>query len=214
MDGSTLVNPPYPNREPAGLHDEAKGSRSDRRHRPIGPSRQNAADTMARLHTLPGAFRAVTMQPRHVRRGAAWALLVAAALAFKAFVPLLAAVAAQMQGKEVADICSIYGVRLPGAHAHAQGGAHVHTAGMAMPAIHDGDPSPGSAPGDHSSHAQDHCALTGLAACAVFALALWDFVDWDGRVPTWAVRADGVDPAPDPSARWLTLRLHAPPSPV
>jgi len=157
------------------------------------------------------ATRLMPMQPSPVGR-VAWAMLVVAALAFKSFIPLLAAVAAQMQGKQVADICSIYGVRLGGGHTHVHGGSHAmaHTAGMAMSATQ-GESSPKDGPADHASHVQDHCALTGLAVCAVLALALFTFADWDAREPTHAFLADAPELSRDASARWLTSRLHAPP---
>jgi len=164
---------------------------------------------------IPNSVRAkrlMPMQPSGGRR-VAWALLIVAALAFKSFIPLLAAVAAHMQGKEVADICSIYGVRLAGGHTHVHGGSHAmaHTAGMAMSATHGDESSPEDAPADHASHGQDHCALTGLAVCAVLALALFTFADWDGREPTRVFLADAPELSRDASARWLTSRVHAPP---
>lgn len=149
------------------------------------------------------------------RQRSAWACLIAVTLVFKSFVPLLAAASAQMQGKPVAEVCAVYGVALPSMQAHVHdASAHAmhHMAGMEMAATGGGGPPFDHHPADHAAHAQDHCALTGLAACAVFlATTLWAVAEWtdDDRAPV------AVDDAPEPlrdaSARWLTLRLHAPP---
>jgi hypothetical protein len=77
------------------------------------------------------------------------------ALLLKAAVPLLASASAQLQGKPVGEVCTVYGLVLPSAaHAH-----HHHHA--------DGDGAPRDVP-DHAlgAHGGDHCALTALAALA------------------------------------------------
>jgi hypothetical protein len=154
-----------------------------------------------------------------------WAF--AAALVLKSAVPLLAAAAAGLQGKEVADICAIYGVRLASASGHADHAAaaapamshmdhvghmgHVgQIAGMDVPAT-GGDHDSHHEPADPAAHAQDHCALTALGTIAVDAPTAWAGIDRLDRdsVPT-AGRAVETR-AQDASARWLTLRLHAPP---
>ena len=162
------------------------------------------------------AVHSIATRIPRTRQRAAWAFLIAATLVFKSFVPLLAVASAQMQGKAVADICSIYGVRLApaaGGHVH-DGAAHAmghagHMAGMEMPAS-GGATSPHD-PDDHVAHAQDHCALTGLAACAVFAATLWVLADWLAGDGGRAAFLDSAGPPRDASARWLILRLHAPP---
>jgi hypothetical protein len=150
-------------------------------------------------------------------RLAAWAWLLAATLVFKSFVPLLAATAAQMQGKAVADVCAVYGVRLATASAHdhhdsshAMGHAEGHVHGGALPA---GDTSPirPHEPADHAAHAQDHCALTGLSACAVFAAPLLTLAGWLEPGQVLAAAVESSDLPRDAMARWLMLRLHAPP---
>jgi hypothetical protein len=146
-----------------------------------------------------------------------WAFVIAATLVFKSFVPLLAATSAKMQGKAVADVCAVYGVSLASADGHAHDAAShtlhhmaAHMHGMHTSAASEEAPVH-DAPADHAAHAQDHCALTGLAACAIFAATLWGLADWlqvDERNPFAFAE---VQDARDASARWLILRLHAPP---
>jgi hypothetical protein len=182
---------------------------------------------------VPAALR---VPPRSRSRNAhgrvAWAVLLAATLALKAFVPLLAAVSAQMQGKAVGDVCSVYGVRLaaaapalavPAPHHHGHDTSHAGHAGhaghgdpvhadgaMAGPdattpsTSHDGPP-------DHAEHARDHCALGALAVGAVLASAAWNVADWAGGAALPDAIGDAA-PAHDAIARWLTLRVHAPPT--
>lgn len=157
----------------------------------------------------PGAPR----RSRRVRGAAGWAFLLAATLAFKSFVPMLAALSAGMQGKAVADVCALYGVRLaPAADPDAASHAMHHLHGAAAAAT---DPAGSPAhehPADHAEHARDHCALTALAVGAVFAATLWGLVDWRAVPVTGDRFADPIAPSRDASARWLTLRLHAPPA--
>jgi len=67
---------------------------------------------------------------------------------------------------------------------------------------------------DHAEHARDHCALTGLAVCAVVASAGWNVVDWAGTAVPLPHAIGDAALSHDASARWLTLRLHAPPIPA
>lgn len=145
---------------------------------------------------------------------ATWALLLVATLAFKSFVPLLAALSAGMQGKAVADVCAVYGVRLAPAVDHApvsHAMHHLHGAADA-PMAASGSTAPDPLPADHAEHARDHCALTGLAMGAMLAQTLWEPVDWPAAAAIGLGVADVVSPARDASARWLTLRVHAPPA--
>ena len=90
-------------------------------------------------------------------RLALWAAVCA--LLLKAAVPMFAAGAAQMRGVSVAEVCTVYGVALPGASHHEHAGhAHQH----AEHSGHDGH-------GSHSAaaHKGGACALTALAALAV-----------------------------------------------
>ncbi len=156
-----------------------------------------------------------------------WAF--AAALVLKSGVPLLAAAAAGLQGKQVADVCAIYGVRLAPASDHVgHTAAHAtgHMAAMDMPAgshahTHHEHDRAGAAerradhehhePADPAAHAQDHCALTALAAGAVEASTAWTASDWRDRDGIRAFVPDVERRPQDASARWLILRLHAPP---
>jgi hypothetical protein len=79
------------------------------------------------------------------------------ALLLKAAVPMLASAAAGLQGKSVAQVCTVYGV----ATVAAQQGMDAAHAGHAG---HDGST-------DHSHHSAathggDHCALAGMVALA------------------------------------------------
>ena len=74
-----------------------------------------------------------------------WALWVfAAALLLKSAMPWLASASAQMQGKTLVEVCTVYGVSLV-----APGGGT-------------GEPAPEHA----SDHGSEHCALTALTALA------------------------------------------------
>ena len=116
---------------------------------------------------------------RRFQRLPVWAF--ALLLAFKAAVPMLASVAASAQGRGVAEICSVYGVALPGAsnsvpamagpHAGHEMGGHA----MAGPS-HAGTPeaahgaNPASVPAHQHApeggHGGDHCALTAVMTLA------------------------------------------------
>jgi hypothetical protein len=154
------------------------------------------------------------------RHRSAWIGVAAFALVLKAAVPLLAALAAQAQGKAVAEICEIYGVRTvamlarasPQAMAHASPGDRAGHAGHAGHGhdAHAGHETPSHDPVAHG-HDREHCALAGLAACAApAAIAL------DGPAPALAAAAPLRPPQvaatrPDASASWLAGRIHAPP---
>ena len=155
-------------------------------------------------------------------------------LVMKAGVPVLAATAAFLQGKAVAEICAIYGVRtsvqvgselarsalLSAAAAEHHGHAgHAHDADHAEHAgpLHDvALASAGHAPDPASPHgsAQDreHCALTGLAVCAVSTVAGLEATPWLAALQVADLPAPAPAPMRDASARWLAERIHAPPS--
>ena len=110
------------------------------------------------------------------------------ALLLKAAVPMLASASAQMQGKTLVEVCTVYGVSLV-----AQAGDT-------------GEPAP-----DHpSDHGSEHCALTALTALApvepaVFAPAPVALRD----APT--PRAHPSSQAPDACASWVARLKHGPP---
>jgi len=130
-------------------------------------------------------------------RFALWAAVCA--LVLKAAVPMFAAGAAQMRGVPVAEVCTVYGVALPGAssgeHAHHHHGEH---------SGHD----------DHSSHVSaqhsgDHCALTALAALAVVDIAMPAFSSVLAEPPDVVIEF-GVA-FRDASAAWAARLKHGPP---
>jgi len=185
------------------------------------------------------------LTPLRRRRSTFWSIVCAFMLVMKAGVPVLAATAAALQGKAVAEICAIYGVRTSVqasaelaraaaqadaasthfAHAgHASHAGHAGHAGHAAHAghaghaehLHDGAPATGGdaqePPSPHGA-AQDreHCALTGLAVCAVPAVAPFEAAAWLAALQSPAPSTPAVERTPDASARWLTERIHAPP---
>ena len=119
-----------------------------------------------------------------------WALWVfAAALLLKSAMPWLASASAQMQGKTLVEVCTVYGVSL------------VVQAGGAI------EPAPGH-PSDHGS---EHCALTALTVLAQLeppALAP-AMVPLRGASPP---RAHRSSQAPDACATWVARLKHGPPA--
>ena len=173
------------------------------------------------------------LSPLRRRRSTFWSIACALMLVMKAGVPVLAATAAFLQGKAVAEICAIYGVRTsvqvdaelarstlhaaapaehrghadPGDRAeHAAHASHQHDAAR-VAAAH--APDPGSSHG--AAHDREHCALTGLAVCAVSALAGLEAVAWLAALEVADPSARPPAPMRDASARWLAARVHAPP---
>jgi hypothetical protein len=119
-----------------------------------------------------------------------WALWVfAAALLLKAAMPLLANASAQMQGKTLVEVCTVYGVSL-------------------VPLGGDGgEPSSDHAP----THGSDHCALTALTALATPESPTFDAVAATTREVA-APRAHRTTPAPDACATWVARLQHGPPA--
>lgn len=128
------------------------------------------------------------MTSRHpASRWAVWAF--ALALLLKAAVPMLASVSAQMQGKTLVEVCTVYGV-----------------ATVAL----DDSGEPKQAPVDHAgSHGSEHCALSAVLAlvapepgavlAAIVALQ-------SSPLP---VRAGAT--RPDAEADWIARLKHGPP---
>ena len=221
------------------------------------------------------------LSPLRRRRSTFWSIVCALVLVMKAGVPVLAATAAFMQGKPVAEICAIYGVRtsiqvdsavargalhaaaaqaqlahaghvalagheanaghlaLAGHDAHAGHdlhAGHVALAGHDAHAAHDAH-ARHDAVAEHDAHARtahdtqiaaaanapeptsphdaaqgrEHCALTGLAACAAPALARLEAAAWLTSLRNSEPTAAPPLPVRDASARWLSERIHAPP---
>ncbi len=161
------------------------------------------------------------------RRLALWA--IAWAMVLKAAVPLLASVAASQQGRSVAEVCEVYGVKLAQA-AHTDHLVHMghaghgeqqeHVGATAAPGVDhapldqivtaspdEGDPSAHG--GSHgAAHSGDHCALTALVAFASQPIA--------SQLPATAESHAGlVLPAPAPvrdaAADWVAGLKHGPP---
>jgi hypothetical protein len=152
----------------------------------------------------------VPHRSRFASRLTLWAF--AATLALKSAVPMLAAAAATLQGKPVAEICDVYGVATVAAAApaavmeHPPGHGHMHSH-MAAPASSQHD-----APAEHrhASRAGDHCALGGMVAIAAFSAPAVAALDVDDTPGTPA--SDGDIAAFDAAARWAALLGHGPPA--
>jgi hypothetical protein len=128
--------------------------------------------------------------------------LAVCALLLKAAVPMLASAAAGLQGRSVAQICTVYGVALPASQDPHAGHAHAHAR------HHDGH--------EHDSHQLathrgDHCALTALAALAM-PDACVGALPPPGRVIAVGVAARHQPAAHDDCARWAARLKHGPPA--
>jgi hypothetical protein len=165
----------------------------------------------------------VPQRSRFASRLTLWAF--AAALALKSAVPMLAAVAAGLQGKPVAEICDVYGVattslggRGAGAmaaqaaapmahvHGHVHGHAHGDAPIAASAPAHD-DPAPGHR---HGAQSGDHCVLTGFVALAASDAPILAGLVADDTTRVVLPRAAGV--VVDAAARWAALLGHGPPA--
>lgn len=122
-------------------------------------------------------------------RFALWAAVCA--LLLKAAVPMLATASAELQGKTLVEVCTVYGVAT----------VALDTAGDAP------------APADHdSAHAADHCVLGGLLTVAAPSPQT---TAWPGGVPQGRAPPGQALAAPlpvDATARWAALRKHGPPA--
>ena len=120
-------------------------------------------------------------------RWALWAFAVA--LLLKAAMPLLATASAELQGKTLVEVCTVYGVSL----------VQLDTPGQEQPA-----------PKPMAQHGGEHCALTALAALAL--------PEPPALVPApaplreaSAPRAHPSSQAPDACATWVARLKHGPP---
>ncbi|MGK2897868.1 MAG: hypothetical protein ACSLE9_04180 [Burkholderiaceae bacterium] len=122
-----------------------------------------------------------------------WALWVfAAALLLKSAMPWLASASAQMQGKTLVEVCSVYGVSLVPLSGQSDDATHL--------------PAP-----DHASHhGTGHCALSAFAALAG--------TDRGVPVPLPLPVGDASprhahpsSQAPDACATWVARLKHGPP---
>lgn len=119
-----------------------------------------------------------------------WALwLFAAALLLKASMPLLASASAQLQGKTLVEVCTVYGVSLVPLGAQGQ------------------QPAP-----DHkSAHGSEHCALAALTVLAAPEPPMLAAESTSLR-GTSAPRAHPSSQALDACATWVARLKHGPPS--
>lgn len=113
----------------------------------------------------------------------------------KAAMPLLATLAAHARSLPLVEVCTVYGVRLVVSDERSPD----HPAGP-------------EAPVDAAAHVDKSCALTPLLASAALPTAA-TLPHWPARAQTPAAhpRTPAGIPA-DASRRWLTARLHAPPT--
>jgi hypothetical protein len=141
-------------------------------------------------------------------RLALWA--AGAALLLKAAVPMLAAAAAEARGVPVAEVCSVYGVALPGA-SHGGHGGHDEDA-HAGHAHHHAEPSGHEDHSRHSTaaHSGDHCALTALAALAVPETVMPAVMA--ARHVTADLPAAPCAGLRDACAAWVARLKHGPPA--
>ncbi|MEO8059890.1 MAG: hypothetical protein ABI671_16370 [Burkholderiales bacterium] len=118
-------------------------------------------------------------------RWALWAF--AMALLLKAAMPLLASASAELQGKTLVEVCTVYGVSLVPLDGERQ------------------EP----APEPMAQHAGDHCALTALAALAAPEPPL--VLEAPAVHESPAPRAHAASQAPDACATWVARLKHGPP---
>ena len=120
-----------------------------------------------------------------------WALWVfAAALLLKSAMPMLASLSAQMQGKALVEVCTVYG--------------------MALVTV-DGTDSQKQSPAHDGAHGDEHCALTALTALASAeppALGVAAAPQVDGIES----RAPPGSSAFDACASWIARLKHGPPA--
>ena len=127
------------------------------------------------------------MNLRHLQnRWAAWAF--ALALVLKAAVPLLATASAQIQGKALAEICTVYGV------------ATVTVGDVELPPLHDAG----------LAHVGDHCTLGALVALSAPAPQATTAPQGPmAEAPGQTARAEIW---PDACAAWVAQLKHGPPA--
>jgi hypothetical protein len=119
-------------------------------------------------------------------RWALWAF--AAALLLKAAMPWLASASAEMQGKALVEVCTVYGVSL-------------------KPLDHDSH----SAPDHGAAHDDAQCSLNALTALGTFTPPSLAPVQGDVRTPSPPV-ASASSEVPDASAAWVARLRHGPPA--
>ena len=120
-------------------------------------------------------------------RWALWAF--ALALLLKAAMPLLATASAELQGKTLVEVCTVYGVSLVPLESSGQ-----------QPA-----------PEPMAQHGGEHCVLTALAALAAPEPPMLGVAEAPQREAA-APRAHPSSQAPDACATWVARLKHGPPT--
>jgi len=121
--------------------------------------------------------------------------MLAMLVVLKAAVPLLAAASALQRGVTLAEVCSVYGVRIVVIEQGDQGsGAPAHT------------------PSEHAGG--DHCALTPLMGGALPATPAVAAVLLHAPAAARTVPLADAPPLRDASRAWLAAHTHAPPPSV
>ena len=110
------------------------------------------------------------------------------ALLLKAAMPLLAGASAQLQGKALVEVCTVYGVATVALDSQGSQPAPAHAA----------------------AHTGDHCTLTGLVALAAPEAQpmAWPETPHNAAAP----RPGPSSQAPDACAAWVAGLKHGPPA--
>jgi hypothetical protein len=114
--------------------------------------------------------------------------LFAAALLLKAAMPMLATASAQLQGKALVEVCTVYGVATVALDSHSD-----------TPAPH-----------QKADHEGAHCGLSGLMAWSHSSASTPLFFGVAATSPSPPTRQPSV--APDASATWVAQLHHGPPA--
>jgi hypothetical protein len=130
---------------------------------------------------------AVKIRHTLTQRWALWAF--AMALLLKAAMPLLATASAELQGKTLVEVCTVYGVSLVPLESSGQ--------------------EPANEP--MAQHGGEHCALTALAALAAPEPPLLTVAEAPRREAA-TPPAHSSSQAPDACATWVARLKHGPPA--
>ena len=133
-----------------------------------------------------GKLRDVNIRRSLTQRWALWAF--AMALLLKAAMPLLATASAELQGKTLVEVCTVYGVSLVPLEASGQ--------------------QPASEP--MAQQGGEHCALAALAALVAPELPVLAVAEAPRREAV-APRTHPSSQGPDACATWVARLKHGPP---
>jgi hypothetical protein len=140
------------------------------------------------FHVAPAPWArigAVKIRQTLTKRSAFWAF--AMALLLKAAMPLLATASAELQGKTLVEVCTVYGVSL----------VPLESSGQEQPA-------------PMAQHGGEHCVLTALATLAAPEPPVLGVAEAPQRM-AFAPRAHPSSQAPDACATWVARLKHGPP---